>query len=240
MKKNIWLWTFLSVLLLSGCTEEKIEKWSDDNAYAWFSEENVDFTFRTRPDVKEGETVLVGIPFKVAALPSAQDRTLDVSVSRQPTDSRTKYEMQTPVVLHAGNDVDTLWVKVTRSSHLDAVHDTISFKINPSQDFKPGLKDHLTTNLCLYNGFAKPSWWTGRYDADFYIGYFSQTKMSVYYAVTGGTKDPRGSNNNWYNNMEVTYIVQKCNDYITEHNITYPEGDGGEPGTAPQFSAWSY
>jgi len=225
-------------LLLAACSTEEIDSWTG-KGYAWFSQENVDFTFKTRSDVAVGEACLVGIPFKTATTKEGYDREMSVSVARDASDSRTKYELQTPVLFHANHEVDTMWVKVYNSEHLNEVHDTITFKIEANDTFDPGLTDYVQTNLCLYNGYAHPEWWDS--SAESYMGYFSQLKMEVYWAVFGNDDDPRGAEvSSWYSNIAVTYAIQLLNDYVEENDIRYPDDDPNAPGEQPSFSSRSY
>lgn len=236
MKKLIYLFSIVMALLVSSCSKDDIDGWSS-KGYVWFSHANVDFTFRTHSDISTGGTYLVGIPFRVASKMSDKDRTVNVEVAAEPKDSRTKYDIQRPVLLHAGNATDTMFVKVTNTENLDVAPDTVKFKITDSDDFYAGLKDSINTNLCLYNGFARPEWWDS--DAERYFGYFTQLKMQIYWTVTGGDADPRNGGE-WYNNLSVTYLVQVLNDYVTEHNIRYPDDDPNAPGQTPKFKRRSY
>ncbi len=235
MKKILYyLLPAVAAVSIASCSTDEIDKWSSSTGYAWFSEENVDFTFKKAPDVAVGEATLVGIPFTVATTLSDKDRTLNVEVAKAPADNRTKYELQTPAVLHANHTSDTVWVKVWNEEHLDTVHDTISVRIVASDSFLPGLDDKVSANLCLYNGFARPSWWDDD-DAVWYIGKFDQTKMGIYYAVFGNDDDPRGEKGTWYSNIAVTYAIQLLNDYVTDNGIVYPKDDPDHAGEAPYF-----
>ncbi len=235
MKKiSYYLLPAVAAVSIASCSTDEIDKWDSSTGYAWFSEENVDFTFKKTPDVAVGEATLVGIPFTVATTLSDKDRTLNVEVAKTPADNRTKYELQTPAVLHANQLSDTVWVKVWNEEHLDTVHDTISVRIVASDSFQPGLNDKVSANLCLYNGFARPSWWDDD-DAVWYIGKFDQTKMGIYYAVFGNDDDPRGEKGTWYSNIAVTYAIQLLNDYVTDNDIVYPADDPDHAGEAPYF-----
>ena len=223
----------LAAVSLAGCSTDEIDPWTSETGYAWFTNVNTNFTFRDFPDVQRGGTALAAIPITVAGKIADHDRTINVEIASQPKDSRTKIEVQNPVVLHAGNSVDTLWVKVTNTENLDTTPDTVSFRIVGSDSFQPGLKDYQIGNLCLYNGFSQPSWWDS--DAVWYIGYFTQLKMQVYVAVTGGSEDPRGEIGTWYSNIAITYLINELNDYIYENDIRYPDDDPNAPGMYPTF-----
>ena len=167
-----------------------------------------------------------------------RDRTVNVEVIRQPKDSRTKYEIQTPVVLHANRTSDTLWVRVTNSEHLETTPDTVGFRLIASEDFIPGLQDSITTNLCLYNGYVRPAWWDS--SAERQIGYFTQLKMDVFVKVTGGTEDPRGDGSWSSSNIALTYLKFQLNDYIEANDIRYPANDPNAPGQHPVFASRKY
>lgn len=236
MKKNLFILA-VCALMFAACSTEEIDTWSD-KGYAWFTYENNDFTFKTRSDVAVGESCLVGIPFQTATTKENYDREVGVEVTREPSDSRTKYELQTPVMFHANHVTDTMWVRVYNSEHLSEVHDTIQFKIVANETFDPGLADNIATNLCLYNGYAQPDWWDS--SAERYIGYFTQLKMEVFWAVFGNDDDPRGENGKWYSNIAVTYALQLLNDYVADNDIRYPDDDANTPGQQPHFRGRSY
>ena len=157
MKNWIYTAIFCLTVALGACSEEEAELWTE-KGFVWFSAENTDFSFKQLPDVGYGQTALAALPFTVATTMENRDRTVNVEVIRQPKDSRTKYEIQTPVVLHANRTSDTLWVRVTNSEHLETTPDTVGFRLIASEDFIPGLQDSITTNLCLYNGYVRPAW----------------------------------------------------------------------------------
>lgn len=117
----------LTTVALGACSEEEAELWTE-KGFVWFSAENTDFSFKQLPDVGYGQTALAALPFTVATTMENCDRTVNVEVIRQPKDSRTKYEIQTPVVLRANRTSDTLWVRITNSEHLETTPDTVGFR----------------------------------------------------------------------------------------------------------------
>lgn len=238
MKNGIYTAILCLTVALGACSKEEAELWTE-KGFVWFSAENTDFSFKHFPDVGYGQTALAALPFTVATTMENRDRTLNVEVIRQPKDSRTKYEIQTPVLLHANRTSDTLWVRVTNSEHLETIPDSITFRFAASEDFNPGLKDNVAANLCLYNGYVRPDWWDDDY-AEEEFGYFTQLKMDVYFKVTGGTESPLGDGGEWYNNIALTYLTFRLNDYIKTNNIRYPADDPDAPGERPAFSWKSY
>ncbi|RGV35142.1 DUF4843 domain-containing protein [Butyricimonas virosa] len=237
MKNWIYTAIFCLTVALGACSEEEAELWTE-KGFVWFSAENTDFSFKQLPDVGYGQTALAALPFTVATTMENRDRTVNVEVIRQPKDSRTKYEIQTPVVLHANRTSDTLWVRVTNSEHLETTPDTVGFRLIASEDFIPGLQDSITTNLCLYNGYVRPAWWDS--SAERQIGYFTQLKMDVFVKVTGGTEDPRGDGSWSSSNIALTYLKFQLNDYIEANDIRYPANDPNAPGQHPVFASRKY
>jgi len=236
MKNWIYTAIFCLTVALGACSEEEAELWTE-KGFVWFSAENTDFSFKQLPDVGYGQIALAALPFTVATTMENRDRTVNVEVIRQPKDRRTKYEIQTPVVLHANRTSDTLWVRVTNSEHLETTPDTVGFRLIASEDFNPGLKDNISANLCLYNGYVRPDWWDesgwGK------MGHFNQFKMEVFVKVTGGTEDPRGEGGSW-NGIAVTYLQFQLNDYIEANDIRYPADDPKAPGQRPVFASGKY
>lgn len=240
MKKLFLLYISVVCCLLCSCSEDNIEPWTE-KGYAWFSNDKVDFSFKGLKGVGLGDSYLVPIPITIAGKVSDKDRVLDAEVVRQPEDSRTKFEIVKPIIFHAGKLQDSMYVKVTNSEHLNQVHDTISFKILPSADFEPGLEDNVTTNLCLFNGYKQPDWWSDQsYSALSVLGYFTQLKMEVYMAVVGNADDPSGGDYRKWEDIEVVYLSYRLNDYVKEHNIRYPDDDPNSPGQPPVFGMYTY
>lgn len=243
IKKNVMLHYILLALPIGGvgggflasCSEDKIEPWGGD-ALVWFPQEKIDFTFATHQEVAEGESYMVGIPMRVAAKVSDHDRVVNIEVTRKADDSRTQYEVQTPVVFHAGNISDTVWVKVTNSSHLEKVHDTITVKVLPSADFTPGLPKNLECSLCLFNGLAKPAWWNA--NTDYYLGKFSQLKMRTYIQVVGNDDAPTDEDG-WAGN-KFKFVQFILRDYAAKNEIYYPDDDPEAPGQRMTFNSNSY
>lgn len=234
-RKNILYLSMVVLTLLAACTKDEIEAWSE-KGFAWFTYENNDFTFASHPEIAENGTYLVPIPIRIASTVSDRDRQVEVNITRMPEDSRTTFELQKPVLFRANHIVDTMYVKVTNSAHLTTVHDTISFTIGESADFTPGLQDHVTTNLCLFNGFAKPTWWNA--NCDYYMGYFTQLKMSVYYAVTGGAESPT-DDDGWQGN-KFRFLIYMLREYVTKNDVRYPADDENAPGQLVTFSNRMY
>lgn len=237
MKNWIYTAIFCLTVVLGACSKEEAELWTE-KGFVWFSAENTDFSFKMLPDVGYGQTALAALPFTVATTMENRDRTVNVEVIRQPKDSRTKYEIQTPVVLHANRTSDTLWVRVTNSEHLETIPDSITFRFTASEDFNPGLKDNVAANLCLYNGYVRPDWWDGSGRGK--MGHFTQLKMDVFFKVTGGTEDPTEGKGNWSSNIAVSYLLVLLNDYVKDNDIRYPADDPNAPSEQPVFKSRKY
>lgn len=242
MKHNfIYLGLCATLMLVqTGCSTDEIDPWDSSEGYVWFTEENVDFSFRAHPEIGEDSSYLVPVPITVAASVSDRDRAVEVAIEKEPSDSRTKYEVQQPVLFRAGHITDTMFVKVYNGAHLYKTHDTITFKMMPSADFKVGLQDKATTHLCLFNGLPRPDWWKADdFTPNWILGQFTQLKMEIYIIVTGGTDDPT-MGGSWWSNNAVTMTVYKLNEYVRNNNIRYPDDDPYAPGKQPYFGQNSY
>ncbi len=238
MRRILYIAVAFLAMSFMGCSTNDIDSWSV-KGFAWFTDTIVNFTNMSQPDVAEGGTLRVAIPLTVASDVSDHDRTINVEVYRQPSDSRTRFEVETPVTFHAGKTTDSMYVDVINSSHLDAVYDTIGFRVIASDDFEPGLKSNTSVRLCLHNGYAQPDWWDS--DCVRIWGYFTQLKMQVYVAVTGGTDDIRSEKNHWSSSdIAVQYWTYLLTDYIEQNDIRYPDDDPNAPGRQPSFSRRSY
>lgn len=229
----------LAASFLSGCSEDKIDAW-DAKGFVWFTDTLINFTNMSEPDVPEGGQLVIPLPLTVAAKVSDRDRVVNVELTRKPSDSRTQVTLQQGV-FHAGRTNDTLYVGLINSSHLDQVYDTIQVHILPGEDFDQGLKSNLYATVCLHNGYPRPAWWTK--NAEFVLGYFSQLKMKVFIAVTGGTDDPRTDKSSTYwssSDLGLQYWIYLLNDYIAKNHITYPADDPNAPGQTPSFDFRSW
>lgn len=237
MKKTIYLFLAVLTMQLAGCGSSEIESWN--SSFVWFTDTLIDFTNKQQPDVADGGTLTIAVPLTIAADMSDADRTVNVSVCKQPSDSRTQFTVQTPVTIRANHTADTMYVSLVNSSHLDNVYDSISFQIQPSDDFQPGLQAYQKVTVALHNGYQRPDWWDD--DCEFYFGYFTQLKMEVFVAVAGNTDDPRSNTSYWSSSdLAVQYMVYVLNDYIEEHDIRYPDDAPNAPGEHPSFGLWSY
>lgn len=223
---------------LASCSTHDIDQW-DTKGFVWFTDTIVDFTNMTQPDVPMGGTLTAAIPLTIASDVVDYDRTVSVEVTRQPNDSRTKFNVINPVTIRAGHTCDTMYVEITNSEHLDVVYDSIAFRILPSADFEPGYKSYQNMTLALHNGYVRPDWWDSW--AENYLGYFTQLKMQIFVAVTGGTDDIRSNTSSWSSNdFAVQYWVYVLNEYIEKNDIRYPEDDPNAPGENPYFDWSSY
>lgn len=237
MKKIIYMIIAVVALQLASCGNSEIDSWN--SSLVWFTDTLIDFTNKQQPEVEEGGTLSIAIPITVASSVSQTDRTVNVEMVQQPSDSRTKITMPSKVTFRAGHTTDTMYVSLVNSSHLDEVYDTVAFRIQASEDFMPGLEKYQTVKVALHNGYQKPEWWNS--SCEYYFGYFSQLKMEVFMAVNGSADDPRSEKDYWSSSdLAVQYLVYVLNDYIQEHSIYYPDDDPNAPGQQPYFGFWSY
>ena len=123
------LLTAFAFITMASCSDSEIDSWQ--SKYVWFTDTLVNFSNMQQPDVAEGGTLVAAIPLTVAADVSDKDRIVNVEVMGQPKDSRTKFEVQNPVKIRAGRFVDTMYVNVVNSKHLDQVYDSITFRVLP-------------------------------------------------------------------------------------------------------------
>ncbi|MGI6233616.1 MAG: DUF4843 domain-containing protein [Prevotella sp.] len=228
----------LAMGLLSACSTDEIDGWQS-KGFVWFTDTLQDFTNKQQPDVAEGETLRIAVPLTIAGEIKDYDRTVNVEVTKQPSDSRTVFSIEQPVTIHAGKTTDSMYVDLVNSSHLDTVYDSIQFHITASDDFDPGLQSQLYTTVALHNGYQRPSWWDD--DCERVFGYFTQLKMEVFIICTGSTEDIRTNKEYWSSNdIAVQYWIYVFNDYIEQNDIRYPDDDPYAPGERPSFSFWSY
>ncbi|MGM9777514.1 MAG: DUF4843 domain-containing protein [Prevotella sp.] len=235
-KLSYMLLTALASIAIASCGDNDIEGWN--SKYVWFTDTIVDFSNMQQPDVPEGGTLVAAIPLSMASEVAGQDRIVNVEVVGQPKDSRTKFEVQNPVKIRAGRLVDTMYVNITNSKHLDEVYDSITFRVLPSADFEPGLTSNQEVTLCLHNGYSRPDWWDTR--GEQFLGYFTQLKMEIFVKVTGSTDDPRSMSSWSTNDIQLQYWIFLLNDYIKQNDIRYPNDDPNKPGEQPLFDFWEY
>ena len=239
---NILSLALISAALVS-CSKDEVDLWSEENC-AWFTEEAHTFSFRSVADVKEGESTLVAIPMTLATSIASHDRIVNVEVTQQPASPDTRCEIVTPVKVRAGMGVDTLWIKVFNDPHLNAMPDTIKFRIVDSPDFHAGLESKVNAFLRLYNGLARPSWWNKTCEQRA-LGKYNEFKHQVYIDCMGNDDDPRGNSTsfNASSNINIAYVLVKLEKYVADNNIVYPADYpdcGGRGGEAPRFERNQY
>lgn len=126
-KLSYMLLSALAIITIASCGDSEIDGWS--SKYVWFTDTIVDFSNIQQPDVPEGGTLVAAIPLSIASEVADQDRIVNVEVVSQPKDSRTKFEVQNPVKIRAGRLVDTMYVNIINSKHLDEVYDLLKYKV---------------------------------------------------------------------------------------------------------------
>ena len=229
---GLWVMT-----LLSGCSTDDINGWQA-KGFVWFTDTLQSFTNMQQPDVPERGTLRIAVPLTIAGDVKDYDRTVNVEVVKQPSDSCTHFSIEQPVIIHAGKTTDSMYVDLINSSHLDQVYDSIRFHIIASDDFDQGINTNLYTTLALHNGYQKPDWWDR--NCENFFGYFTQLKMQIFVECTGSTEDIRTQKNWSSSDIAVKYWVYVLNDYIKKNDIRYPEDDANAPDEQPQFDWRSY
>lgn len=224
--------------LTTSCSKDEIDAWSGYDT-AWYLTGKTDFSFVGNDGLSSQESAVAVIPFTVAAAAADRDRFVEVAVVKEPSDPRTHYELQRPVVLERGKLQGNMYVRVYNGTHLYSVRDTIEFAIVESADFKPGLPDSISTRLCLYNGVPRPEWWNEACE-DGDLGLYNDFKLQIYYAVFGNYDDPRKGSPSFResSNINIYYARTMLNTYVKNNNIVYPAdytAVGDRAGLAPRF-----
>ena len=182
MKKNIitLILFFATVISMVGCSKEEVSIWTEKGRVWFTSVDTVSFTFAQHTDVP---SYVVQLPITLAGNIADKDRIVNVSVSSAARNSKTKYEIESPVVIQKDSTSGFLNVKVYKTDNLDVAADTISFKISSSDDLITGLDAYLTKTLIVYNHYVKPAWW-GMYTS-WELGRCTELKLSIIDKVVG-------------------------------------------------------
>lgn len=198
-----------TAIIMTACSTEEIEQWSEDTAFAHFtslSTEPTNFTFAMEEDNITEK--IVEIPITLMAPQANKEREINVEVVRNATNSGTSYSFTSPVKVEAGATAATLKVLAKRTANLRTETDTIVFAIRQSADFIPGLPDYRENTLVLFDDFLQPSWWDSSYNTKRAIGLCNSLKLKVWYAVFGNFDDPRGGSSFWTGNAVVLALFQ--------------------------------
>lgn len=235
MKYAKYLFFLLMGTGLTNCSTREIEAWPETQGYVWFSDTINTFTFM-ESGTPVGQTYKVPVPLQVAAAPLEHDRYVNVEIAEPPRHPDTQVELVSPVIFRANRLTDTLYVNVVNGAHLSTRPDTLGLRIRTSTDFNTGLPKYTTTRLVVFNGLPRPTWWD--VNAEYYLGYFTQLKMQIYIAVTGGSEKPYDADG--YAGNRFLYLRFKLNDYVKKNDIVYPDDDSHAPGKQPSFSNRSF
>jgi hypothetical protein len=229
--KKTFLFCYVCVIVLNlvGCSEDKIESWNGQGK-AWFTSTDVTnctFVF----DPASTESKMVEIPITIASSIGKAERKINVQITRDKSNSSTKYELENPVVVPADSTSAVMKMKVYKTDNLALAPDTIVVKIISSSDFLPGLVDYQSKTIVLYNDFVEPDWWKVT-SAKYTFGAYSKAKCKLYYQIIGNLDDPRKGESSWFTTLNCQLVKYKLDLYVS----TYHPVD--ENGNAIDFSTY--
>lgn len=182
------------------------------------------------------------IPVNIVGLAVGNDRSYKVEIVENKTSASDDDWDKTSIensIIPKGLLVDTLYVKVNRSSILKTEFRSITLRLHETDDFKLNIPTLLETKLSFTDVLSPPSWWVAWVDV---FGEFSKEKYAkwqeIYYLGADSNLAKEGPNKGepfYWDNMPTgmpwpsfypsTFMfISKLKLYFTE-NIVYPGGD---------------
>lgn len=174
-----------ALLSITGCEEQKLTTYSGDY-FVQFAKKisdstNVSFMFYP---YHEGY-IDFPIALELVGVASPHELTYKVSVDAQyTTATNQQYSLPSVQVLRANRYVDTLYVRLNKTSDLDTKKVRLLLRIESTSDLKVGKIEQSAAVIWFSNTLAKPDWWNSDID-NFYLGEYSNKKYEMFIQITG-------------------------------------------------------
>ena len=194
--RNI-LFIIVLILAMVACSKSEIDTW-EAKPRVWFTEasDTLLFSFYSQPE--EVKEYVLEIPISMAGMVSeTEERTVTVkNLGGSPFNPGSEYEIISATI-PAGEVIGVLRVKVQKTENLNMANDTLGFEICASEVFELGLtEDYWRNAIIISNLLSKPAWWDS--EAERVLGYYSDKKMEVIYAVDGAYELFNSGDYGWY------------------------------------------
>ncbi len=216
MKKLVYMAMLVAVLV--GCSEAEELMFDSPNAIYFKKmytdevnnlsviEDTVFYTFAFTPELQERE---ICIPVEIVGFPSSQERKYNIKVTEcNGAKAGVHYEsLNSEQVLGSGKTIDSLRVRFYKQD-MDEQARKVEILIQPSVDFKEGIKDSLFVAIQVSNILEKPVWWDAWKTC---FGEYHRIKYEEWMKIWGG-KGTLPSNTSWLSwymyPKELTALIQ--------------------------------
>lgn len=219
MKTNKQILIIVTLLALASCKIDPIDSWSAKGRVWFTSDADTIFSFKKVDDnIKE---TIVEIPLTVAGTIDKEQREVNLDVIQEKSSPDTKYEIERPVLIKAGENSGVLKVKVLKTSNLSTNPDSITFAIKSSDHLEAGIISNLKKKLVITNMYVRPWWWY-----DFNLGLWTEEKHLVIIQVLGSDKDIRGNGaepnfRRGWTHPDALYNIYLLNKYCEEKGLSF-------------------
>lgn len=215
-----------TAVLMGSCGKSEIEPY-ESQSKLWFTQDYYAGTPSTKHDANDlkrsfalfpGEETL-DVPFEINLIGNIAgvDRAYSVIVVDSLTTAvAAEYEIQ-PAVFHAGLPVDTLWVRLIKTSRLATSEVKLSLLLVANDHFTTGYDKRMSASVVFNNITTKPGWWTENIELS-YLGLFTKAKFEAFYAYYGSNEIDGLSSS------ELRKIALGFRDYIEENKIRDEDG----------------
>lgn len=223
--KSICAWVCVAAsvaMFVSSCAKAEISTYDSKNKL-WFTAKNKDEvvvndivrSFSHFP----GSTSL-DVPFEINLIGQIleQDAIYKVVVVDSLTTAvASEYVLPENPVFHAGQVVDTLWVKLLKSPRMDAMEVKLTLWVVENDVFANGYYNRQGVVVTFNNITTRPDWWTVIVEKA-YLGTYSKEKFDAFYFYTGLNTIVG------LTSSELRSILLDFKAYIAEKNITEADG----------------
>lgn len=230
MKKiHYWTiaWAFALMGLLSGCEKSDPAAFSAEPAilFEYGNTHNrtanirsIDYSFLVNPD----DFTILKIPVVINGFPVDYDRPFEVEVLDDELTTATpdQYELLESVI-HAGNMVDTLYVRLLKSEELENTVARIHLSVRENEHFKLGIAEKRLFRISWSNQAIMPTW--GVYFRTFFSAVGSTQAYRIFVQITGLTNFLVADFRAVGQQPGAEVLGTRFGDYIKQWNLDHPD-----------------
>lgn len=181
-----------TLFFTGGCGKSEIVSYTSINRL-WFSDYlRIKGDYIPVNDIKRSfshypkATQMLDVPFQINLIGALLDEDREykvVAVDSLTTAAPSDYEIL-PMLFHAHQTVDTLWVRIFKNDHLTTDQVKVTLYLVDNEHFEQGFSNNLSVRLTFDNIPSKPDWWTKNIEES-YLGPYTSEKFEAFYAFSG-------------------------------------------------------
>lgn len=214
----------LSLMQLTGCKEADSITFNEKHALYFPTRDAITMkygidssyvSFFHNPGKEE-----MSIPFVVNLIGDIlkEDKEYKLEIIDSMTTAQiNEYKLPEKLIFRKGRSVDTLYVKIFKTSRLSTSDARVAFRVVENENFRPGYYNMLRVKARFDNIVSVPPWWD-KMITFVYMGEFSVAKYELFINLSGKI------NIEGLEAWELRKICLEMKDYIIKNGITEEDG----------------